>query len=501
MGSATKAFMERLRRRSGWTVGAAALMMVPAVLVGSASAAATVVGCGAVIRESTTLAADVGPCPGYGLIIVGDDITLDLNGHRVSGDPQVRQSPDKPGLLLRGVRGVTVRGGTVEGFDAGVVILGGGTNTVRNVTARDNVNYRVVTGRDSQRADVVSEDGPFCDLGDGIAVFGSGRNIVKNNDIVGNGPFSGVSLIGASSDNVVSGNRFLENDVLNHTPQGWGTICGADIDGPADNPPPFEPPPDPPIDCCATTGRHVQDIGVRVEGPGAKRNIIDANQIRMSGLMGIMVHGYNTMMGAPSNSSTVIRKNHITETAKVGHDLDRQGHGIYVHQPGPPFVFASPHTLIEGNVSSGNYGGGIFLDSKGTLHSTIVRNNAVNRNGLDGLYVNGPGSAAGSPNRLVNNVGHGNGDRAEEVNNGPDFRANYFGTDGSDSSVGCVRNIWSGNQFGTVNQRCVKADGGTGAVIAPASPQPAQGAQSSLVSGSQGGDGLMHRGVPHGNGS
>jgi len=475
-------------------------MMVPTVLVGVASAEEPVVPCGAVITKNTKLVADVGPCPGLGLIVGASNITLDLNGHRVSGDPQARVSPDKPGLLLRGVSRVTIMGGTVEGFDAGVIIMGGGSNTVKNLTAKDNVNYRVVTGRDSQRKDVKSTDGPFCDLGDGIAVFGSGGNVLKQNKIIGNGPFSGVSMIGGSSDNVVKGNRFVDNDVLNDTPEGYGTICGANIQGPADNPPPFEPPPDPPLNCCATTGRHVQDVGVRIEGPGAQRNLIDSNQLRTSGLMGIMVHAYNTMAGQQPNSYTVIRKNYITETAKIGHKIDRQGHGIYVHQPGPPFVFASPFTLIEGNVSSGNFGGGIFLDSKGTLHSTTVRNNVVNRNGLDGLYVNGPGSTAGSPNMLVNNVGRGNGDRAEEVNNGPDFRANYFGTDGSDSSVGCVRNSWSGNKFGTVNQECVKANGGTGTVIVPAPAQAASVAQAGLGSGSEGDDGLMPRRVPLWNG-
>jgi hypothetical protein len=199
----------------------------------------------------------------------------------------------------------------------------------------------------------------------------------------------------------------------------------------------------------------VQDVGARIEGPGAERNSITANRITTSGLMGIMVHGNNTMAAQPANSYTVIRGNHISETAKIGHNLDRQGHGIYLHQPGPPFVFAPPNTLIEDNVSSRNYGGGIFLDSKGTLHSTVVRNNVVNDNGLDGLYVNGPGSAAGLPNVMRNNQGHGNGARAEEVNAGRDPRANYFGTDGSDSSVDCLRNDWLGNRFGTVNQACV----------------------------------------------
>ena len=79
---------------------------------------------------------------------------------------------------------------------------------------------------------------------------------------------------------MVKENRFVDNDVLNDTAQGFGTICGTDIDGPADNPPPFEPP----INCCKTTGRHVQDVGVRVESPGAQRNLVDGNQIRTSGV-------------------------------------------------------------------------------------------------------------------------------------------------------------------------------------------------------------------------
>lgn len=459
-------------RRS--TVMGFAVVVVLASGAAPVPAGAADLGCGAVLTSNTTLHHDIGPCTGEGLIVAANGITLDLNGHRVLGDPLVRQSPDKAGVLLRRVSGVTVTDGTVEGFDAGVVIMGGGKNTVRKVTAKDNVNYRVITGRDSQVADIISEDGPFCEFGDGIAVFNSSENVFEHNQIVGNGPFSGVALIGNADHNLVSKNNFRDNDVLNDTPQGWGTICGGDPTGPVANPGPPEPPPDPPLECCATVGRHVQDIGVRVEGPGAERNLIEANRIRTSGLMGIMVHGNNTMMGAPPNSHNVIRKNHISETAKIGHKLDRQGHGIYLHQPGPRFVHAPPHTVIEHNVSSRNYGGGIFLDSKGTLHSTIVRNNVVNQNGLDGLYVNGPGSPEGMPNQLVENRGHGNGQRAEEVNAGPDFRANYFGTDGSDSSNGCVRNNWSRNRFGTVNQACVAA-AGTGWVGDPGRSEDSRG--------------------------
>lgn len=454
-----------------------AVVLASSLLSFTSPAQASHIGCGDVISQDTTLDSDIGPCPGVGLIVGASNITVDLGGHTVAGDPVARargeirpgdDTRDHPGLVLRGVTGVTVTNGTVTGFDAGVAVMGGGGNTIRDVTARDNVNYRLLTGRDARPQDVDPDAGPFCTFGDGITTFNSSNNRIERNLLVGNGPFAGVSLVSNSDDNVVSKNKIDDNDLLNQTPEGDVTICGGL--GVANQP--------------MTTGRHVQDIGVRVEGPGAQRNLVEANRIRRSGLMGIMVHGNDTRF-SPANNHSVIRKNHISETAKIGHDLDRQGHGIYLHQPGPPFVHAPHSTTIEDNNSSGNYGGGIFLDSKGTLHSAVVRNNVVNHNGLDGLHVNGPGNPNGAPNQLLANRGHGNGDRAEEVNAGPDPRANYAGTDGADTSEGCVRNVWSRNRFGSVNQPCVAANG-TGWVDGPGNSE----------NGGRGGVGPLGRGRP-----
>jgi hypothetical protein len=456
-----------------------ALALASSSITWASPARARHIGCGAVVTEDTTLDGDIGPCPGVGIVVAASDITLDLGGHAVVGDARARSAApigpgddgrDRPGIVLRGITGVTVTNGTVTGFDAGVAIVGGGGNTVRHVTARENVNYRIVTGVDARPEDIDPDEGPFCTFGDGITTFRSSNNRIEANVVVGNGPFSGVSLVGNSSDNVVSRNKIDDNDLLNQTPTGDVTICGG-----------LGVPNQP-----MTRGRRVQDIGVRIEGPGAQRNLVEGNRIRRSGLMGIMVHGNDTRF-SPANSHSVIRGNTISETARIGHDLDRQGHGIYLHQPGPAFVHAPHHTTIEGNNSSRNYGGGIFLDSKGTLHSAVVRGNVLNHNGLDGLHVNGPANPDGAPNRFLANRGHGNGARAEEVNAGPDRLANYAGTDGADISDGCAGNIWSRNRFGSVNQPCVAADG-TGWVGGPGGSGEAGG----------GGVGPLGRGRPHG---
>jgi len=177
-------------------VGAAAVLLVLSEgLVGAE--AGTSLPCGTVITRDTKLTADIGPCPGVGLIVAANGITLDLRGHTITGNPLAR--PDQPrgpfdhdqaGIVLQRVEGVTVTNGTITKFDAGVAIMGGGKNTVRRIIARDNVNYRVLTGRHAFPEDIDLETGPFCNLGDGIAAFNSSHNLITRNVTTGNGPFS-----------------------------------------------------------------------------------------------------------------------------------------------------------------------------------------------------------------------------------------------------------------------------------------------------------------------
>lgn len=89
------------------------------------------------VTEDTTLTGDVGPCAGHGIVVAADDVTLDLNGHTVSG---IKREMEQAGVLLDGVNGTTVRNGTVQGFDAGVAIEGGSGNTVTRLSVQNNLN-------------------------------------------------------------------------------------------------------------------------------------------------------------------------------------------------------------------------------------------------------------------------------------------------------------------------------------------------------------------------
>ncbi len=433
----------RMRRVLGITAGT--VLLSATTFVGTA-AGQEAIGCGDVITEDTTLTSDIGPCPGGGLTVEADGVTLDLGGHTITGNPNARRAPDKAGILLYRVSGVTVTNGTVENFDGGVVVRGGSDNTVRKVTARDNVNYRVVTGRDSRLADIDPEQGPFCNYGDGIALFNSSDSVVEHNEVIGNGPYGGISLIGNSDDNLVAKNKILDNDVLNVNPSGQDTICGG--------------PPG-----VMSDGRTSMTVGIKIEGPGADRNLIEGNRVVRAGMAGIAVVGH--LARAPQNTDNAIRNNRVFETAvAIGGDPEKLGrHSFGIASIRSSGAASAVGTLIEGNNSSRNYGDGIYLDSRGTLSGAVVRNNVVNNNGLDGIDIEGPGDPDGPPNVLTGNRGHNNGHNVEEVN-GTYRIAGHGGVDGFDRSDGCQGNDWSGNRFATVNQECV-ANGGTGRVGGP----------------------------------
>ena len=54
--------------------------------LGRRQALASHVGCGDTITADTTLDSDLVNCPNNGIVIGAEDVTLDLNGHRIDGD-------------------------------------------------------------------------------------------------------------------------------------------------------------------------------------------------------------------------------------------------------------------------------------------------------------------------------------------------------------------------------------------------------------------------------
>jgi len=305
----------------------------------------TVVACGATITQNTTLAADVGPCPRDGMVVSGSNITIDLNDHKVfavngSGDNRV-------GVRMLSVTGVTLRHGTVDGFNGGVVIQNGSGNTVEEISATNNIS------------DYGGGTKPSCDNGDGIAIFDSSNNLIKGNVANHNGPYGGISIVNNSDGNQIIGNTTSDNNVA--SPSG------------AKHP--------------ACIDNEQQDEGIRVEGPGADNTMIKGNIVDNNLLAGIGIHAANNIDPSPTpilpNTFTSIINNDVHFNGNSATDNSASGISIL----GTPGVRAF-NTTITGNESSDNKANGIYLPAKS--HDNVVEKNIVDRNGKDGIFVAGP---------------------------------------------------------------------------------------------------------------
>lgn len=447
---------------------AAALLMVTTVLGGSASA--DHIDCGTIITEDTTLTHDVGPCfNSDGLIVRGDDITLDLGGHTVFA-----ASPNGPlenvGVRLGRVSGVTVQNGTVEGFDAGVFIAFGGNNTVQRITALNNINdmeepWRFQSGQapanqpDVVEGNVTAEQWGqemLCFFGDGITTETSDNNVIRHNTVVDNGPYGGITLVGFSSGNRVERNQVHANNISNWTTRADGSegtgLCGATLPGAPG----------------MQRGREVQSIGIRLEGPGATNNVIEGNHVTEGALVGISIHSYvcHPQPGEPRpgepNDNNLIAKNTVRDTGGERRFVDGQfvesesdsfADGISSMAQGPigSVTCTSHDNTIVDNTSMDNDRHGVSLHR--TVETTEVSGNVANRNGASGIWV----ADEAVDNTLHRNRGHQNAE-----------------ADGFDGNDDCDNNDWMRNRFRTVNQPCV-ATAGTGWVGGPGNSGQAPG--------------------------
>ena len=92
--------------------------------------------CGDTITQDTTLYADLVDCPGDGLVIGANGVTLDLGGHVVDG----AGANDSAGVSGSGFHGARIENGTVRQFGVGIALA---TRTHRGTGASGNVLRRL----------------------------------------------------------------------------------------------------------------------------------------------------------------------------------------------------------------------------------------------------------------------------------------------------------------------------------------------------------------------
>jgi hypothetical protein len=294
-------------------------------VVAPTAAGASTALCGATITVSTTLTEDVGPCPNNGITIGASNITLNLAGHTVFGTP----SPgDGIGIQASNVSGITVRGGTVRDFDAGVVFDHVTNGLITQIQAKDNIG---------EQSEALSTD-----FGDGILLFESSNNRVIQNVADHNGPFDGIGLLGNSDNNLIQGN-VVQNNNLNFQREGHGT----------------------PEDIIN------EDDGIRLETTGSAANhrspnfnTVTGNTVRNNGLDGIAAF--------PFADDNTISNNVFDHNGYEGIPQARRGDGIHIFG-------RVMRTTVTGNRVTYNARNGIRIDPT-VANPVPALNNVVTRN-------------------------------------------------------------------------------------------------------------------------
>jgi parallel beta-helix repeat protein len=278
---------------------------------------ASPVECGGVIDEDTVLNEDIGPCADGGLVVGADNVTLDLDGHSVFG---TMDYADGVGILVSGRVGVTVTGGTVRQFDAGIYIEGGGLNEVSDMIIRDN---------GSTNEEALRRPGRPLALGDGVAI-NSSANVIRHNVVVRNGPNDGIGLFANSRSNTIEHNVVIGNNT--------------------------------------TIGERSIDDGIRLDY-AVRDNLVVRNDVRRNGHHGIAVYGF-----ADSNTirANVVKRNgYPTPDQASSGAID--GSGIYI---------AATDAVVRSNVVLANAIDGIRID--GTSNRIVDNRTARNGTGGGG---------------------------------------------------------------------------------------------------------------------
>jgi parallel beta-helix repeat protein len=357
--------------------------------LGADSASASHVSCGATITADTTLDSDLVDCPNNGIVIGAGDVTLDLNGHTVSGNGErvkrcgKRQFCDV-GLLNDGHDGVTVRNGSVRDFGVGVFAGQARYNRVVRVSSSRNEFFGFVIA-ESARSVVrdSSGSGNPAPEGDGIGLFGSHHIRVLDSSFRRNA--LGMHVEG-STNNVIKRNRFSRNGPSRNGP---GILMEADHNQVRRN-------------RCARNGICV------VVAPGS-RNVIawnhsfrDKNGFALEKGRGNMLarnvvvraRGDGIYLGlqepAIGGLNNVVRRNVV------------RGSGDAAFQVNPK----DRHALLQGNIASGAADDGFNVKGRS---ATLVNNRAVRNTDLGIQAAFGVIDGGG-------NKAHGNGNPAQCTN-------------------------------------------------------------------------------------
>lgn len=335
------------------------------------------VACGDTITKDTRLPANLVDCPGVGLVIGADGITLDLNGHTVDGDGV----GDDVGIDLEGRHGATITHGTVGQFTEGVLVADASQVAVRRLASTGHGHGGITVDHST---DITIADNVVRDSGAGIIVAHSDGVLVNANRVSGSG-FGGIpvfeshhvriadntvttsptdaaiGLFDGSAQNEVTGNRLSRS--------GAGIALNNDA---ADN-----------LIADNTIAHNASGVILDV---GTHDNQVLQNLVEASTFEGIAVVG---------SDANLIARNRVARDGA----LDAAGGIVVIPWPDDPAQTSDANTLLD-NDALDNGGDGIHTGPGQTAN--LLRGNRADRNTALGIAA-APGTIDGGGNRAARN--------------------------------------------------------------------------------------------------
>jgi parallel beta-helix repeat protein len=316
-------------------------------------ASATHVSCGDVITKSVKLDSDLVNCPGDGLVVGADDITIDLGGHTISGGPGGGAGINDHFQHDR----IVVENGTITGFFDNVLLEQSNDSVLRRLSLSSLYNGLHLV--DSSQNTIEKNSLSGMSRGRAIMLEGeSDRNRVEKNSTSGANVSISLEATGSSSLKIPDNNLVQKNDVRS---SGFGIFLARAI-----------------LDRVEKNTLVDNVFSVFVEA--SYLNAIERNDVLRGGIgIQLMQSNDNRLSG-----------NRVQEELSSG---------IYVFRD-------SPRTIVEGNTTNHNADDGIHVDAP----STTLTGNVANDNGDLGIEAV-PGVTDGGGNRAK-----GNGNPAQCVN-------------------------------------------------------------------------------------
>jgi parallel beta-helix repeat protein len=378
---------QRLRSRLTYANVAAPLISLPVlatsvvvalVAVSDGQAlAANQLSCGDTITTDATLHHNLVNCPNNGIIIGADDVTLDLNYHRIDGDgsPAAGCDPQQEfcdtGIVSNRHDGVTVVHGSVRDFTSGADIERAQHARVLGISATRNsfsgfVFFKFV------RSLVRNSSGSHnpAPEGDGMILFDCSHVRILHNSIRDNAE-PGL-FIADSTHNLIKGNRFSRNEpgiLLERSDRNQVRRNRSVRDGE--------------IGIYVAPGNrnviarnrisHPKGTGIEVDG--GQHNVFAHNWVRDTGADGIVV-GFDAGVG------NVVRRNHIR---RAGDD------GVHVNRTAEP-------ALLRRNRTRHSKDDGFDVDNRGTklTRNRAIRNGDLGIEAVRGVIDGGGNKASGN---------------------------------------------------------------------------------------------------------